>query len=54
MKNSDRPNIERLLSDAVNSFSSLARLLRFVGFTLAAVFSTSPIYSVYFTLILTI
>ena len=35
MKNSDCPNIERLLSSAVNSFSPLARLLRFVGFTLA-------------------
>ena len=30
-KNSDCPNIERLLSSAVNSFSPFARLLRFVG-----------------------
>ena len=35
MKNSDCPNIERLLSSSVNSFSPLARLLRFVGFTWA-------------------
>ena len=35
MKNSDCPNIERLLSSAVNSFSPLTRLLRFVGFTWA-------------------
>ena len=35
MKNSDCPNIGRFLSGAVNSFSPLADLLRFVGFTWA-------------------